>query len=67
MSGRAAEENKMKLNTENKGNWLANLLPKLDFVEVYGQDKPAPKGLSELEQIVAKVSACSTSGGSQED
>ena len=31
----------LKMNKENQGSWLANVLPKLDFVEVYGQDKPA--------------------------
>jgi hypothetical protein len=38
---REAMEKDLKMNKENQGSWLANVLPKLDFVEVYGQDKPA--------------------------
>mmetsp|Transcript_51322 Transcript_51322/g.160247 ORF Transcript_51322/g.160247 Transcript_51322/m.160247 type:complete len:84 (-) Transcript_51322:267-518(-) len=31
---------KLRKNEEAKGSWLASVLPKLDFVEVYGQEKP---------------------------
>mmetsp|Transcript_7398 Transcript_7398/g.17420 ORF Transcript_7398/g.17420 Transcript_7398/m.17420 type:complete len:87 (-) Transcript_7398:222-482(-) len=41
------------MNEEAKGSFFANLLPKLDFVEVYGQDKEVkPKGREELEKLL---------------
>eukprot|EP00293_Proteomonas_sulcata_P017636 CAMPEP_0184296004 /NCGR_PEP_ID=MMETSP1049-20130417/6954_1 /TAXON_ID=77928 /ORGANISM="Proteomonas sulcata, Strain CCMP704" /LENGTH=190 /DNA_ID=CAMNT_0026604945 /DNA_START=285 /DNA_END=857 /DNA_ORIENTATION=+ len=39
---RAALEQNLKMNEEQKGSWLSNLLPDLDFVEVYGKEKAAP-------------------------
>jgi hypothetical protein len=41
---RTAMEKDYEMNKQNQGSWLANLLPKLDFVEVYGQEKDAPPG-----------------------
>jgi len=37
---REAQEQNVKINEANKGSFFASILPKLDFVEVYGQDKP---------------------------
>ncbi|EKX32359.1 hypothetical protein GUITHDRAFT_156349 [Guillardia theta CCMP2712] len=37
---RSAMSDKLRKNEEAKGSWLASVLPKLDFVEVYGQEKP---------------------------
>jgi len=36
---REAIEKNREVNQQNKGSWLAAILPKLDFVEVYGQEK----------------------------
>jgi hypothetical protein len=37
---RKAMERDLEMKKANEGSWLANILPKLDFVEVYGQEKP---------------------------
>lgn len=41
---RTAMEKDYEMNKQNQGSWLANILPKLDFVEVYGQEQDAPNG-----------------------
>eukprot|EP00283_Hemiselmis_rufescens_P006856 CAMPEP_0173419294 /NCGR_PEP_ID=MMETSP1357-20121228/1198_1 /TAXON_ID=77926 /ORGANISM="Hemiselmis rufescens, Strain PCC563" /LENGTH=218 /DNA_ID=CAMNT_0014381919 /DNA_START=1 /DNA_END=657 /DNA_ORIENTATION=- len=50
---KASEQRREQMNEEGKGSFFANLLPKLDFVEVYGQDKEVkPKGREELERLL---------------
>ena len=41
---RTAMEKDYEMNKQNKGSWLASVLPKLDFVEVYGQEQDKPSG-----------------------
>lgn len=51
---KAAAEQKVKMNEEQKGSFWASILPKLDFVEVYGQKKDEIDPQSELEALINK-------------
>ena len=52
---REAMEKDLKMNQANKGSFFANILPKLDFVEVYGQEKDAPAGPGQDKEGMASI------------
>eukprot|EP00287_Rhodomonas_sp_CCMP768_P004802 CAMPEP_0196728708 /NCGR_PEP_ID=MMETSP1091-20130531/9312_1 /TAXON_ID=302021 /ORGANISM="Rhodomonas sp., Strain CCMP768" /LENGTH=198 /DNA_ID=CAMNT_0042071495 /DNA_START=21 /DNA_END=617 /DNA_ORIENTATION=- len=51
---RAAMQQKAEMNEKAKGSFFANILPKLDFVEVYGQDQPVPVEEKEVDLELVK-------------